>query len=140
MVGQWIAQVRKMLGIHTGSRRMNIMQVMLGLVLCVLIGGTASTAAASRGNDSTAPQRLYARQANGIWFSDDAGNSWAPAGVLPSRPLALAVAERTSSSGTPSPVFVGTESAACCGATMGAPPGSRLRVRLWRGATRRRSP
>ena len=48
MVGQWIAQVRKMLEIHTGSRRMNLMQVMLGLTLCVLIGGTASTAAASR--------------------------------------------------------------------------------------------
>ena len=39
MVGQWISQVRKMLGIHTGSRRMNLMQVMLGLALCVLIGG-----------------------------------------------------------------------------------------------------
>ena len=110
MVGQWIAQVRKMLGIHTGSRRMNLMQVMLGLALCVLIGGTASTAAASRGNDNTAPQRLYDRQANGIWFSDDAGISWAQAGALPSRPLAMAVAERSSSPGTPAPVFVGTES------------------------------
>ena len=110
MVGQWISQVRKMLGIHTGSRRMNLMQVMLGLALCVLIGGTASTAAASRGNDNTAPQRLYDRQANGIWFSDDAGISWAQAGALPSRPLAMAVAERSSSPGTPAPVFVGTES------------------------------
>ena len=110
MVGQWISQVRKMLGIHTGSRRMNLMQVMLGLALCVLIGGTASTAAASRGNDNTAPQRLYDRQANGIWFSDDAGISWAQAGALPSRPLAMAVAERSSLPGTPAPVFVGTES------------------------------
>ena len=110
MVGQWISQVRKMLGIHTGSRRMNLMQVMLGLALCVLIGGTASTAAASRGNDNTAPQRLYDRQANGIWFSDDAGISWAQAGALPSRPLSMAVAERSSSPGTPAPVFVGTES------------------------------
>ena len=110
MVGQWIAQVRKMLGIHTGSRRMNLMQVMFGLALCVLIGGMAPTAAASRGNDNTAPQRLYDRQANGIWFSDDAGISWAQAGALPSRPLAMAVAERSSSPGTPAPVFVGTES------------------------------
>jgi HEAT repeat protein/photosystem II stability/assembly factor-like uncharacterized protein len=110
MVGQWISQVRKMLGIHTGSRRMNLMQVMLGLALCVVIGGTASTAAASRGNDNTAPQRLYDRQVNGIWFSDDAGISWAQAGALPSRPLSIAVAERSSSPGTPAPVFVGTES------------------------------
>ena len=105
MVGQWIAQVRRMLGIHTGSRRMNLMQVMFGLALCMLISGTASTAAASRGNDNTAPQRLYDRQANGIWFSDDAGISWAQAGALPSRPLAMAVAERTSSPGTPEPVL-----------------------------------
>jgi HEAT repeat protein len=110
MVGQWISQVRKMLGIHTGSRRMNLMQVMLGLALCVLIGGTASTAAAWRGNDNTAPQRLYDRQANGIWFSDDAGISWAQAGALPSRPLAMAVAEQSSLPGKPGPVFVGTES------------------------------
>jgi HEAT repeat protein len=110
MVGQWIAQVRKLLGIHTGSRRISLMQVMLGLALCVLIGGMASTAAASRGNDSTAPQRLYDRQATGIWFSDDAGISWAQAGALPSRPLAMAVAERSSTPGMPAPVFVGTES------------------------------
>ena len=110
MVGQWISQVRKMFGIRTGSRQMALMRVMFGLALCVLIGGMAPTAAAWRGNDSTAPQRLYARQANGIWFSDDAGISWAQAGALPSRPLALAVAEQTSSPGTPGPVFVGTES------------------------------
>ena len=110
MVGQWIAQVRKMLGIHTGSRQMDLMQVMFGLALCVLIGGMAPTAAAWHGNDNTAPQRLYDRQANGIWFSDDAGISWAQAGALPSRPLAMAVAERSSSPGTPSTVFVGTES------------------------------
>jgi HEAT repeat protein/photosystem II stability/assembly factor-like uncharacterized protein len=110
MVGQWIAQVRKMLGIHTGSRRMNVMQVMFVLALCVLIGGTAASATAWRGNDNAAPQRIYDRQANGIWFSDDAGISWAQAGALPSRPLAMAVAERTSSPGTPEPVFVGTES------------------------------
>ena len=76
----------------------------------MLISGTASTAAASRGNDNTAPQRLYDRQANGIWFSDDAGISWAQAGALPSRPLSIAVAERSSLPGTPAPVFVGTES------------------------------
>ena len=110
MVGQWISQVRKMLGIYTGSRRMNLMQVMFGLALCVLIGGMAPTAAASRGNDNTAPQRLYDRQANGIWFSDDAGISWSQAGALPSRPLAMAVAEQSSSPGMPGPVFVGTES------------------------------
>ena len=70
----------------------------------------APSAAAWRGNDSTPPQRRYARQTDGIWFSDDAGISWAQAGALPSRPLALAAAGQTSSPGTPSPVFVGTES------------------------------
>ena len=70
----------------------------------------APTAAAWRGNDSTPPQRLYDRQANGIWFSDDAGISWTQAGALPSRPLAMAVGERTSSPGMPALVFVGTES------------------------------
>ena len=91
MVGQWTSQVRKMVGIHTGSRRMALMRVMLGLALCVLIGGMAPTAAAWRGNDSTPPQRLYARLADGIWVSDDAGISWTQAGALPSRPLAMAV-------------------------------------------------
>ncbi len=55
-------------------------------------------------------QRLYARQAAGIWFSDDAGITWSQAGALPSRPLAMAVIERTSSPGMPGSVFVGTES------------------------------
>ena len=59
---------------------------------------------------STPPQhaareRLYARQADGIWISDDTGTSWTQAGALPSRPLAMAVAQ-----GTPGLVFVGTES------------------------------
>ena len=39
MVGQWTSQVRKMVGIHTGARQMTLMRVMLGLALCVLIGG-----------------------------------------------------------------------------------------------------
>ena len=34
MVGQWTSQVRKMVGIHTGSRQMTLMRVMLGLALC----------------------------------------------------------------------------------------------------------
>ena len=105
MVAQRTSQVRKMVGIHTGSRRMALMRVMLGLTLCVLIGGTAPVAVAMRGNDSTPPQRVYARQADGIWVSDDAGINWTQAGALPSRPLALAAAQ-----GTPGLVFVGTES------------------------------
>ena len=110
MVGQWTSQVRKMVGIHTGSRQMTLMRVMLGLALCVLIGGWAPSAAALRGNDSTPPQRIYNILAGGIWVSDDAGISWMKAGALPSRPLALAVAARTGSPGTPDLVFVGTES------------------------------
>ncbi len=110
MIGQWISQARKMIGIQTGSRRTVLMQVMFFLALCVLIGGMTPTAAAWRGNDSTPSQRLYARQAAGIWFSDDAGLTWSQAGALPSRPLAMAVIERTSSPGMPGSVFVGTES------------------------------
>ena len=141
MVGQWISQVRKMLGIHTGSRRMNLMQVMLGLALCVLIGGMASTAAAWRGNDNTAPQRLYDRQANGIWFSDDAGISWAQAGALPSRPLAMAVAERRVRRGRRAPVFVGTESVGLLRSNDGGASWQPVdSSELCRGATRRRSP
>ena len=87
---------------------MNLMRVMLGLALCVLIGGGASNAAAFRGNDSTPPQRIYNILAGAIWVSDDAGISWMRAGALPSRPLAVAV--RKGSSGTPDQVFVGTES------------------------------
>ena len=95
---------------QTGSRRMILVRVMLGLALCVLIGGMTPAVAAWQGNDSPPPQRIYARQADGIWVSDDAGISWSQAGALPSRPLALAVAERTSSPGTAGLVFVGTES------------------------------
>ena len=94
MFAQKTSQVRKMVGIHTGSRQMALMRVMFCLALCVLIGGMAPTAAAWRGNDSTPPQRLYARQADGIWVSDDAGISWTQAGALPSRPLAMAVAAK----------------------------------------------
>ncbi|MCX6032588.1 MAG: HEAT repeat domain-containing protein [Chloroflexi bacterium] len=71
----------------------------------MLIGGMAPIAAAGRANDNTPPQRIYSRQADGIWASDDAGISWTKAGALPSRPLAMAVAL-----GTPGLVFVGTES------------------------------
>ena len=104
------SQVRTMVGKQTGSRRMTLVRVMLGLALCVLIGGMTPAVAAWHGNDSSSPQRLYARQADGIWVSDDAEISWSQAGALPSRPLAMAVAERTSSPGTPGLVFVGTES------------------------------
>ncbi len=110
MVGQWTSQVRKMVGIHTGSRQMTLMRVLLGLALCVLIGGGALNAAAFRGNDSTPPQRIYNILAGAIWVSDDAGISWMKAGALPSRPLAMAVAVRTGSPETPGLVFVGTES------------------------------
>ncbi len=39
MIGQWISQARKMVGIQTGSRRTVLMQVMFCLALFVLIGG-----------------------------------------------------------------------------------------------------
>ncbi len=105
MIGQWISQARKMVGIQTGSRRTVLMQVMFFLALCVLIGGMTPTAAAWHANDSIPPQRLYAREADGIRVSDDAEMSWTQAAALPSRPLAMAVAH-----GTPGLVFVGTES------------------------------
>ncbi len=105
MIAQEASQVRKMVGIQTGSQRMALMRVMLGLALCVLIGGMAPTAAAWRANDSTPPQRVYALQTDGIWVSDDAGISWTQAGALPSRPLAIAASQET-----PGLVFVGTES------------------------------
>ena len=76
----------------------------------MLIGGTASTEAARHEDESTPSQWVYVRLADGIQVSDDAGVSWTQAGALPSRPLAMAVAERTSSPGTPGLVFVGTES------------------------------
>ena len=110
MVTQTTLQIRKIVGIHTVSRKMTLMRVMFGLALCVLVGAMAPAAAAWRGNDSIPPQRLYVRQANGIQFSDDGGISWAQAGALPSRPLAMVVAGRTSSPGTAGVVFVGTES------------------------------
>jgi hypothetical protein len=75
MVEQSTSQVRKMVGVHAGSRRMTLMRVMLGLALCALIGGWAPSAAASPGNDSTPPQRIYNILAGGIWASDDAGLS-----------------------------------------------------------------
>ena len=99
------SQVPKLAGRDAGSRRMTVARVMFCLALCLLIGAIAPTAVASPGNDSTPPQRLYARQANGIWISDNTGTSWTRAGALPSRPLSLAVAQ-----GTRGLVFVGTES------------------------------
>ncbi|MGE5602295.1 MAG: HEAT repeat domain-containing protein [Nitrososphaerales archaeon] len=50
-------------------------------------------------------QVVYARTANGLWVSRDGGASWAHAGQLPSRPLALAVTSNAAGA-----VFVGTES------------------------------
>jgi HEAT repeat protein len=93
MVGQWTQRVVRVVG------------VLFTLALCLLIGGMGPPAAALRGNDSMPPQRLYGRQADGIWVSDDAGISWTQVGALPSRPLAIAAAR-----GTPGLVFVGTES------------------------------
>jgi len=96
MVGQRTQQVRRMVGIRSGSRQMALMRVMFWLALCVLVGAMAPTAVAWRGYDSTLPQRIYARQADGIWVSDDAGTNWSRAGALPSRPLSMAVAKGTS--------------------------------------------
>ncbi len=105
LVAHKTSQVRRMVEKQTGSRRMTLMRVMLGLALGVLLGGMTPAAAAWQTTDSTPPQRLYTRQADGVWVSDDAGTSWSQAGALPSRPLAMAVPQ-----GTPGLVFVGTES------------------------------
>ena len=110
MVGQWTSQVRKMVGMQISSRQAAFMRVMLCLALFMLIGGTASTEAARHEDESAPSQWVYVRLVDGIWVSDDAGVSWTQAGALLSRPLAMAVAERTSSPGTPGLVFVGTES------------------------------
>jgi hypothetical protein len=69
MVAQRTSQVHKMVGIHTGSRQMRLMRVMLGLALCALIGGTALTASAWQGDDSAPPHRIYTRLAGGILVS-----------------------------------------------------------------------
>ena len=105
MVTQKTSQAPKLLGTDNGSRRMALTWVMFCLALCVLIGGIAPAAAAFPGTDSTPPQRLYARQTDGILVSDDTGITWTQAGALPSRPLAIAAARET-----PGLVFAGTES------------------------------
>jgi hypothetical protein len=110
MVGQRTSQVRKMVGMQTGSRQAAFMRVMLCLALFVLIAGTASTEAARHEDESAPSQWVYVRLADSIQVSNDAGVSWTQAGALLSRPLTMAVAERTSSPGTPGLVFVGTES------------------------------
>ena len=103
MVAQKISHVPNLAHVNAGSRRAALARVMFWLAFGVLIAGIAPTAVAAPGEDS--PQRIYTRQADGIWVSDDTGISWTAAAALPSRPLALAVA-----SGTPGLVFVGTES------------------------------
>ena len=59
---------------------------------------------------------------------------------LPSRPLAIAVAERTSSPGMPGLVFVGTESSGLLRSNDGGASWQPVQARLFRRATRRRSP
>ena len=105
MVGQWTSQVRKMVGMQISSQQAALVRVMLCLGLLTLIGGMAPSAAALHGSDNTPPERVYARLADGVWVSDDAGDSWTQAGALQSRALAIAAAQRT-----PGLVFVGTES------------------------------
>ena len=75
-LGLWsdngLRRFARWLGYTPVHGEMTLMQVMFGLALCVLIGGMASTAAAARGIDTTAPQRLYGRAGRrAIWFSDD---------------------------------------------------------------------
>ena len=105
MVASKTSQVPKLTGKHAVRGGRALARMMFWLALCVLIGAIAPVAVASPGSDSTPPQRLYARQTDGILVSDDTGTSWTRAGALPSRPLALAAARRT-----PGLVFVGTES------------------------------
>jgi HEAT repeat protein len=105
VVAQKISHLPKLAQRNFSSWRAALVRVMLCLALCLLVGGIAPIAAAAPGDDSQLAHRTYARQANGILFSDDAGLTWTEAGALPSRPLALAAAGRT-----PGLVFVGTES------------------------------
>jgi HEAT repeat protein len=61
----------------------------------------ASDVMAVPGNE----QVVYARSANMLWVSRDAGATWAHAGQLPSRPMSFAVTSNATDT-----VFVGTES------------------------------
>jgi HEAT repeats len=108
MVAQKTSQVRKMFGIHTGSRQTALMRVMFCLALCALIGGLAPLAAASH-RDTGVPQRAdtaasaapdaqpatyrYTSLPNGtsqVQRSIDGGGTWTQEGVVPEPVLQLA--------------------------------------------------
>jgi HEAT repeat protein len=108
MFAQKRSQVRKMFGIHTGSRQMALMGVMFCLALCALIGGAAPLAAASPRDTgfpqradtaaSTAPDAQHATYrytslpdgASQVQRSLDAGSTWTYVGVVPEPVLQLA--------------------------------------------------
>ena len=108
MVARKTSQVRKMVGMHTGSRQMVLMRVMFCLALCALIGGIAPIAAASH-RDTGVPQRAgiaasaaldtqhatyrYTGRPDGttqVQRSIDGGRTWAHGGIVPERVLQLA--------------------------------------------------
>jgi HEAT repeat protein len=108
MVAKKTSQVRKMFGIHTGSRQTALMRVMFCLALCALIGGLAPLAAAAP-RDTGVPQRAdtvasaaldaqpvtyrYTSRTNGttqVQRSIDGGSTWSNGGVVPEPVLQLA--------------------------------------------------
>ena len=108
MVAQKTSQVRKMFGIHAGSRQTALMRVLFCLALCALIGGLAPLAAAAP-RDTGVPQRAdtaasaaldaqpvtyrYTSQTNGttqVQRSIDGGSTWSNGGVVPELVLQLA--------------------------------------------------
>jgi len=108
MFAQTTLQVRKMFGIHAGSRQTALMRVVFCLALCVLIGGLAPLAAASHSDTgvaqgvdtaaSTAPDAQHATYRytslpNGtsrVQRSIDGGSTWTYGGVVPEPVLQLA--------------------------------------------------
>jgi hypothetical protein len=108
MVAKKTSQVRRMFGIHTGSRQTALMRVMFCLALCALVGGLAPLAAAAP-RDTGVPQRAdtaasaapdaqpatyrYTSRTDGttqVQRSIDGGSTWSKGGVVPEPVLQLA--------------------------------------------------
>jgi HEAT repeat protein len=108
MVAKKTSQVRKMFGMHAGSRQTALMRVLFCMALCALIGGLAPLAAAAP-RDTGVPQRAdtavsaaldaqpvtyrYNSLPNGasqVQRSIDGGSTWSNGGVVPEPVLQLA--------------------------------------------------
>ncbi len=105
LIAQRTSKVRNVVERRPVAPGIALMRAMLCLALLAVGAIPATSAAALQGNIGTPPQRVYASTTTAIRVSDDGGSSWTQAGVLPSRPLAMAVALDT-----PGLLFVGTES------------------------------